>query len=56
MNWIYGGLCVIGIGFMYFMAYALCRAAAAGDAMMERHLQYLREQEAAMKISSPDKD
>lgn len=47
MAWIIGGLCVIGIIGMYIFAFAMCRMAAAGDAMMERHLQYLREQEEA---------
>lgn len=46
MNWIIGGLCVIGILAVYIFAFAMCRMAAAGDAMMERHLAYLREQEA----------
>jgi len=47
MAWIYGGLCVIGIILGYIFAFAMCRMAAAGDAMMERHLQYLREQREA---------
>ena len=45
MNWIFGGICLVGIALVYFCVFALCRMAAIGDAMMERHLQYVREQE-----------
>ena len=52
MNWIIGGLCVIGILAMYFFAFAMCRMAAVGDAMMERHLQHLREMEAEVDAAN----
>ena len=44
MGWIYGGICLVGIVGTYVMVFALCRMAAIGDAMMERHLQYIGEQ------------
>ena len=45
MGWIYGGICLVGILGTYVMVFALCRMAAIGDAMMERHIAYIREQE-----------
>jgi len=51
--WAWVAICVAGLivyaAFM-LLIFGLCHAAAVGDAMMERHLQYLREKE-EMKAS-----